>query len=285
MKRSYKRAALLLLVPILLAMTMLLRVLPNAARKNAEQDEEITGMITAMPGALVENDGYLSMTFRFLVNSEQETALRTGADRARVFLTAERYDERAGAPTYEAGGDYALTEAEDNFWLGGVSYNLYSITLYGLGSADYDTRYTARLFFAVTKNGVETVYSSPFAEKDNAVSLFDAALMTYCDRTMLMNPTHPYETMMGDYSPCRDLTALEPCLASRVLLEVKDGEVVDLYERQGLYPIYTYHYFDGVLTISLDGADLPEGVLRHVVVNGTDRWFEVSDGKVRLGIE
>lgn len=285
MKRHAYQIFVLLLVFVFLGQAVIVLAMPRALSAPVGGASAGDHWISPVSGAVADSDGYLTLTFRFLVDVSREREIREQSDRFRVYATAGKYDPRVGAPAYVAGGDFAELSSETTFYINTALVRLYAITIYGLAEADYDAVFAARLFLVSVVGGSERVYASPFSEEENVVSLFDAALDTYSDRAAVSGPLYPYRTVMGDYSPASRLEALDACLASRVSVLITENGVVDVYLREkGYHSIYSFHYFDGVLTIFLPNADIPEGVLRHVTVNGVERYFEIYDGKVRLGL-
>ena len=75
-------------------------------------------------------------------------------------------------------------------------------------------------------------------------------------------------------------------LASAVYLRISAGEAVNAYENEIFTSPYSLEYFDSVLTIRMrNGSAVDPGLLDVIFVDGSEIYFEIHDGIIRVVLE
>ena len=80
----------------------------------------------------------------------------------------------------------------------------------------------------------------------------------------------------------KDLNALRKILSAVLYIEIKGDKAIDTRENEYYKSLYNIEYFDGVLTLSIGNPDFPEWLLGELYINGTRRYFEIYEGKIKL---
>jgi len=223
----------------------------------------------------------LSLSLDFYISDEALSYLENAASDLCIFAVVTYTNPDPSDPILSFEGERVLLRMTGDTVVDGQEHRVYTLNLGISEVADYDKQFAARAFVSYKLLGKEHTVGSDFGEK-NIINPYTAAYNAFCDRSEEKSERYPYQAADGSYSPIADLTALKRIIASTLYLKVDNGKAKDVMDN-GIYTsIYDIDYFDGVLTVSVEGGDVTDWLTSKLVVNGEERYFEIYEGRIRL---
>ena len=223
----------------------------------------------------------LEMSVDFFVRKETVDYLEQNADTFKIFAIARDYDENMGEFNENSGPALtpALVGTEE---INGLVYNVYRLSFGVIMPDKYMQPITYRAFISYKMASKSYVVSSEYSVDKNVVVPYDAVFEAYCDRSDTVTDEYPYSAGDGTYTAMKDIYTATKILTSYTYIEITDGKAVNIKEN-GIYksPI-DQEYFDGVLTLYINGSDIPDWMIEKLYVNGEQRYFEIYEGKIKL---
>ena len=225
--------------------------------------------LTAAENAYFAYDAVASLTFRFKLPSEQYRHIEEKCTDLCFYASVSGADGQAVPAAFTDLG-YVL----DN--------RLIEVSLGGIFSEDYLTAYTVTLSLEfIDESGVK----QGIASTSMPTTVYDVAYREYCDRNAVQSDKYPFFTG-SDYSPYENLSDRYAVLSSALILTRLGDRVSGKYENGVYESIYTYGYFDGILTVGMkNGTPVNPNLLKKLTVNGEDIYFEIHDGVIRVVLE
>lgn len=209
--------------------------------------------------------GKVNFRFEFFVDTEDIDALEQVADNVSVFASVADYIE--GEELSVDSGIAVAMAKSGPLTVGGKSVYKYTLKLGGINEKQVRSAIGVRGFITYELDGTEYTVASDFSEKKNTIVPYDAVYAAYCDKT---------------YEENTDTNELRTFIASYLDVVIENGVARDVLESEKYESLYNIEYFDGVLTVSLEGGDIPDWLISTLTVNGEERYFEIYEGKIRL---
>ena len=220
--------------------------------------------ITAGDSCSVLTDGGIKFRMNFYVDEDVVEALED-ADSYRVFAVITNYT--TGMNIASGSGIAVDLVRGDCLGTNGDYYYEYTLLFGGFTAEDAEKPIGVRGFISYTVDGVEYTVASEFRSDRDVIIPFEHIYDAYCN---------------GTYERGTDTNSLRIFLASNLSVKIKDGKAYDELESDKYESVYNIEYFDGVLTISLRGGDIPDWLISCLKINGNERYFEIYEGKIRL---
>ena len=149
-------------------------------------------------------------------------------------------------------------------------------------------KYTESIFFRAFLqfkiNGKNYTVSSSYSKSDNVLVPYDEVYRIYCDRSHEKNDIYRYDAGDGTYSKSNKLYSMTRILSSYMFFDYDGKTVTNKLENDYYKSPVKAEYFDGVLTLSLPGSDIPEWFIEQIEINGTRVHFEIHEGRIRIVI-
>lgn len=209
--------------------------------------------------------GKVNFRFEFFVDAEDIDALEQVAENVSVFATVADY--KTGEEIKVDSGIAVAMAKSGPVTVSGRSVYKYTLKLGGITEEQVRGAIGVRGFITYELDGTAYTVASDFSEKKNTVVPYDAVYLAYCDKT---------------YEKDTDTNELRTFIASHLDVVIENGVARDVLENDKYDSLYNIEYFDGVLTVSLDGGDIPDWLISTLTVNGEERYFEIYEGKIRL---
>ncbi len=225
-------------------------------------------------------DGILTVSLDFYISDEALSYLEANADGLSVYA-AVSYDNTDVADPLQPVGERIILERTGEKTVGELKYRVYTVNLGVSEADDYDNTVAVRAFVSYTLLGKEHTVASDYSER-NIINPYDAVYAAFCDRSDSESAEYPYPAGDGSYSSIEDLTAFKRIIASTLYVKIENDRAVDAMENDVYTSIYDIDYFDGVLTVSVEGGDVTDWLTAKLVVNGEERYFEIYEGRIRL---
>ncbi len=163
--------------------------------------------------------------------------------------------------------------------LNGVRYYCFDVSCGSVFAEDYFSMYGAVLTVSYKIGGEERTVS--FNATPRAV--YDVAFSEYTDRSDAYSEEYPYAQADGTYSPWPSLGTHRSILATALSVYVSDDGIRYVYNSEFYTAPYVCEYFDGVLCVrTASGDDINGSILKHLIVNGKEEYFEIHDGIIRI---
>ncbi len=229
----------------------------------------------------IQTDNRLEISRDFYILTETVEYLQNNAENLKILGVTAEYTEGMTELTVGSGSAMAL-EFVEKVKMNRESYSVYRLNFGVIMPDAYFDAVAYRAFITFRLNGRDYTVSSSYSAEENVLVPYDAVYELYCDRSDSYTDYYQYSVGDGTYSPTNKLYAMEKILASRLSFEINDGKAVNLMENAYYKCIVHHEYFDGVLTLYLTSADIPEWFIHKLVINGEERYFEIYDGKIKL---
>jgi hypothetical protein len=223
----------------------------------------------------------LEMSVDFFVRKEIVDYLENNADTFKIFAIARNYDENMGEFNENSGP--ALTPSlVGTKEIDGIVHNVYRLSFGVIMPDKYMQPITYRAFISYKMASKNYVVSSDYSLDKNVVVPYDEVYSVYCDRSEIVTDDYPFSAGDGTYTRVKDIYTATKILTSYTYIEINEGKAVNIKEN-GIYtsPI-NQEYFDGVLTLYINGSDIPDWMIEKLYVNGEERYFEIYEGKIKL---
>ena len=220
--------------------------------------------ITAGEKIGVLTDGGVKFRINFYVDADIVEKLEK-IESARIFAVIADYK-----PTMEIGTESGISvdlQKGDCLGTNGDYYYEYTLFVGGITPDKIKTPLGIRGFITYTLDGEEHTVASEFVPDRDVLNPYEHAYDAFCNKS---------------YERGSDLNALRVFLASNLSVKIKNGVAYDELTSEKYESLYELEYFDGVLTVSLKGGDIPEWLISKLSINGNDRYFEIYNGKIKL---
>ena len=257
-----KKAALLIILALVVALGVMM--IAGASNSDVELSPDEIKMTTGDSVGVLTN-GKVNFRFTFFVAQDDIDELESAADELSVFAVIADYTEGV-EPDAQSGVAVELSRG-DKTVIGGKSVYTYTLLLGGINEDNVKDTVSVRGYVRYTDNGETHTVASDFGEEQNVINPFDAVYRAYCDES---------------YEKGTDVNVLRNLLASHLSVKIENGVAVDELSGEGYESVYQLEYFDGVLTVSLSGGAIPEWLISTLTVNGTERYFEIYEGRIRI---
>ena len=228
---------------------------------------ETTVSITPAVMPRVEGKTDVFICFDFYVPKAAVDYLEKNAEALSTYAKIVEYNEGDEPPAAESEDSHSieLTRGAAAV-LNGTEVYTYTVKSAKITPENADTRIAVRAFMDYTIGTKTHSVASDFVERKHVYTPYDVIYNAYGTKS---------------YTEDTDPASLNRLLSSKLVLRIANGKVTDLLKSQNYQSPYAVEYFDGVLTVSMNGA-VPEWLLRSIYVNGEKRYFEIHGGKVQL---
>lgn len=262
-----KTVALLLSAVCIFAACASVLIFAEGNTPNSGSGEDITIKAAQMPR--VEGRADIFVCFDFYIPKAAVEYLEENATDVSIYAKLVEYNEGDEAPSADSLASLKIELAKGELAvLDGTEVYVYTVKSAKINLDNCDTPIAVRGFVDYTVNGSERSVASAFTSAKNVYTPYNVIYNAYCNKT---------------YAKDTDAEALKRLLSSKLIVRISNGKALDMLENKNYKSLYTVEYFDGVLTVSMDGADdIPESLLRSIYINEEKRYFEIHGGKVKL---
>lgn len=272
-----KRIVISILAVILLAAAA---VTVAAVSSRSAFDHNDVKILTA-ESLNISTEDRLEMSRDFYIKKDTVDYLKANADVYKLFAVSGKYNEQIGELTADSGPALSLSDAGVTT-IGEDEYYVYRLSFGVILSDAYNDALTYRAFLSYEMLGKTYSVASDYSPEENVFVPYDCVYELYCDRSDKMTETYPYLTSDGNYSKVRNLYTMTKILTAYVYIDIENGKAVNVKENECYKSVISADYFDGVLTLYIDGSDIPEWMIEKLYVNGEERYFEIYEGRIRL---
>ena len=246
-----------------LALVIGVSVMATAGNDDITVDHDAV-KITAGESIGVLTDGGVKFRVNFYVDAYIVDKLEK-IESARIFAVIAEYE-----PSMEIGAQSGISvdlEKGDCLGTNGDYYYEYTLFVGGITPDKIKTPLGVRGFITYTLDGEEHTVASDFKSERDVINPYERVYEAYCNKT---------------YERGSDVNSLRVFLASNLSVKIKNGVAYDELTSEKYESLYEFEYFDGVLTVSLKGGDIPAWLISKLSINGNDRYFEIYNGKIKL---
>ncbi|MBR2650618.1 MAG: hypothetical protein IKD45_03075 [Clostridia bacterium] len=229
---------------------------------------------------MTENRLEVSRDFYILKSTVEY--LESKADSYKIFAVSVSGEESEEI-TSSSGAAMTLPLAGE-ISIDNAVYNVYRLNFGVILPERYTECISYRAFLQFKLNGREYSISSSYSEDVNILNPYEEVYRIYCDRSDTKTDVYKYDAGDGTYSKSNKLYTMTKILSAYMYFDYDGSTVTNKLENAYYKPSVKHEYFDGVLTLSLPGTDIPEWFIEEIVINGTPTYFEIYEGKIRIVI-
>ena len=223
----------------------------------------------------------LEMSQDFYIKKDTVDYLKANADVFKLFAVSCKYNEGVEELAADSGPALSLTDAGITM-IGDDEYYVYRLSFGVILSDAYNDALTYRAFMRYEMFGKTYSVASDYSKETNVFVPYDAVYELYCDRSNTMSETYSYLVGDGSYSKVKDLYTMTKILTAYTYINIEEGKAINVKENEYYKSAISADYFDGVLTLYINGSDIPEWMIEKLYVDGEQRYFEIYEGKIKL---
>ena len=266
----------------ILAVVLLAAAVITAAAVSSRTAFEHDGVeILTAESLNISTTDRLEMSQDFYIKKETVDYLKANADVFKLFAVSGKYNEETPELAMDSGPALSLTDAGETV-IGEDEYYVYRLSFGVILSNAYNDALTYRAFLSYEMLGKTYSVASDYSKETNVFVPYDCVYELYCDRSNTMSETYSYLAPDGSYAKVKDLYTMTKILTAYTYVNIEEGKAVNVKENEYYKSAISADYFDGVLTLYINGSDIPEWMIEKLYVNGEERYFEIYEGRIRL---
>jgi hypothetical protein len=261
-----KRIALFLIAVCIVSVFASVFVFADGSEASEGDSAEIKISTAKMPRVEAKQDIFIC--FDFYISKACVEYLDKNASDVSIYARLVEYNEGDEEPTADYPDIPKIELAKgETVVVDGTQMYTYTLKTSKITPENADTQIAVRAFIDYTVAGKSYSVASEFKLSKNVYNPYNVVYNAYCNKT---------------YTEDSDENVMKRFLSSKLNLRISSGKVSDVLENKNYKSLYKVEYFDGVLTVYMDGADIPTWMLRSLYINGEQRYFEIHGGKVKL---